>query len=163
VKRSAFLPATLLLAALSLVAIACGGSSDPTGDPSSADTTSDSPAGDSVADTTPDDSTLDDLISEASDLPPGRAGQEAFALAGEVCDSWAEWTPSDGEAAVAAMQQKAQAARDMSTGDNPVRDPVLNRLANDLEILVGAVHADEGSGVVTLTSRLIDEDCEQVG
>ena len=88
----------------------------------------------------------------------GRGPEESFELAIEVCDEWGDWELEDGGSDLVPIIAKAEQARALSD----VRDPVLEGLARELSGLLNAIESGEGSGVISLSSRMVDEVCEQV-
>ncbi len=177
-KRTIYLIAILSLSVLSLAFIACGGG-DGTGDDrgdsnagASAEIDGSPSDGDSVSDATNDDgTTLDDILEDLpidedgnfdadsfADLNFGRAGDEAYAIAGEACLQWSVWDIDEGQSGLGDILVLATEA--MQADD--VRDPVLVRLESDVSSLMLALQRGDGTAVIDLNSSVIDEDCSAI-
>ena len=153
----ALLCATLL--AVGVIAAACSDDGDSSPATTEAtDTPEDSGVAEGDAPTPPP---AKDTV-EPIGLPVGfgRGPEEAFVLAREACDMWADWEPDGSQDALEPIVAKAAEARALST---EVRDPVLEGLDRELSGLLNNLQDGEGSGVIVLGNRLVGEVCEQVG
>lgn len=170
-KRTIYVIAILCLSALSLAFIACGGDDDSNAGTSAGIDGSTSNS-DSVSDATNDDGTsLDDVLADLpinedgnfdpdafEDLNFGRAGDEAYAIAGEACLQWSVWDIDEGQSNLDDILVLANAALDA----DDVRDPVLVRFESDVSSLMLALQRGDGDAVIDLNSSVIDEDCSAI-
>jgi len=174
-KRSIYLIAILCLSALALAA--CSSSDDADSDgganpEAAADVDGSASDGESTADVSDDDgSNLDDILADLpidddgnfdpdafEDLNFGRASDEAFAIAAEGCTLWAVWDVDEGQSSLGDILALATEAREL----DDIRDPVLVRFEGDVSSLMLALQRGDGSGVINLNSRVIDEDCSAI-
>ena len=176
-KRSIYLIAILCLSALALAACSSSddtdGNNDGDGNSDAAADVDGSPSdGESPADVSDDDgSNLDDILADLpidedgnfdpdafEDLNFGRAGDEAYAIAGEACLQWSVWDIDEGQSNLGDILALATEAMDA----DEFRDPVLVRLEGDVSGLMLALQRGDGSAVINLNSRVIDEDCSAI-